>query len=338
MKCNSLLKGGRKIFGIRKFLQDIKLPNLMTRYFQDLDVAKTKIADAKRLDRVGMSEIECPVIIDIKGYSQQLAAAKADAFVSLDEPQKGIHMSRLFIALTESLAKEPVSPLCLEKIAGDFLSTHDGISASAHIKVSFDLLMQRPALRSANKGWRSYPVSLWTTISGGRVQNGAEVTIRYSSTCPCSAALARQLIQNKFAESFLPNQMLARQDIIDWLGKEESIAGTPHGQRSEGNVKVLLRDNPNNLDFLVHMIENLENTLGTPVQAAVKRADEQEFARLNAANLMFSEDAVRRMSAAVASNPMFIGTACEVRHFESLHPHDAVAKISTGELVGRVWL
>jgi GTP cyclohydrolase FolE2 len=40
----------------------------------------------------------------------------------------------------------------------------------------------------------------------------------------------------------------------------------------------------------------------------------------------------------VAANPLFKGTACEVRHFESLHPHDAVAKVATGELAGQAWI
>ena len=70
----------------------------MSRYFEELDVAKTKINDARRLDRVGMSDIECPVTISVEGQPRQLTSGKADAFVSLDEAQKGIHMSRLFIA------------------------------------------------------------------------------------------------------------------------------------------------------------------------------------------------------------------------------------------------
>jgi len=310
----------------------------MTRYFEELDVAKTKISDARRLDRVGMSDIECPVIVALSGQTRQLTSGKADAFVSLDEPQKGIHMSRLFIALTESLAQEPISPNLLEKVAKEFLKTHDGISASAHIKVSFDILMQRPALRSANKGWRSYPVSLWTTYAHGKAQHGVELAVKYSSTCPCSAALARQLIQNKFAESFAASAPVNRDAVLAWLGQEDSIAGTPHGQRSEGHVRVLLGSTPKDLEFITETIEQLETAISTPVQAAVKREDEQEFARLNASNLMFSEDAVRRMSAVVASNRLFVGTACEVRHFESLHPHDAVAKIATGELAGKVWI
>ena len=310
----------------------------MKQYLEEIDVAQTRISNARRLDRVGMSDIECPVVINIPGESQQLTAGRADAFVSLDEPQKGIHMSRLFIALTESMAKEPVSPSLLTKIAGDFLKTHDGISATAHIKVTFELLLKRPALRSSNKGWRTYPVSLWTTATRNEIRHGAEVAIKYSSTCPCSAALARKLTQNKFSEDFTKQSALKFDDVLQWLGKEESIAGTPHGQRSEGHARVILASVPSDLGFIISMIQDLEAALTTPVQSVVKREDEQEFARLNAANLMFSEDAVRRMSSVVAANPLFKGTACEVRHFESLHPHDAVAKVATGELAGQAWI
>ena len=66
----------------------------------------------------------------------------------------------------------------------------------------------------------------------------------------------------------------------------------------------------------------MENALGTPVQTAVKRADEQAFAALNGQNLMFVEDAARRIEVALAD---YKKPEVHVRHIESLHPHDAVA-------------
>ena len=72
----------------------------------------------------------------------------------------------------------------------------------------------------------------------------------------------------------------------------------------------------------------MEAALGTPVQTAVKREDEQAFAELNAANLMFCEDAARRAASALASDPRVSAWQVRVAHFESLHPHDAVASVS----------
>lgn len=62
--------------------------------------------------------------------------------------------------------------------------------------------------------------------------------------------------------------------------------------------------------------------MGTPVQAAVKRADAQAFAALNGQNLMFDEDAARRI---VVAHDDYASPKVHVRHLESLHSHDAVA-------------
>jgi GTP cyclohydrolase I len=304
----------------------------------EIDIAKTTIANAMRLDRVGMSNIECPVVISLNGLSEQRTAGRADAFVSLDEPQKGIHMSRLFLALNDALNSHPISPALLKKVTESFLKNHEGISTTAHVKVSFDLLVQRPALLSNNPGWRTYPVSLWATHTKSSVEYGLTLKIKYSSTCPCSAALARQLIQNKFAEQFQPAKDITRDEVIAWLGKEEAIAGTPHGQRSEAIAHLHIKQPEAHLQFVLDTINQIESALATPVQAAVKREDEQEFARLNASNLMFAEDAARRVASALDGNKLFTGFAAEVYHFESLHPHEAVAKVAGGTLAEGAWL
>jgi GTP cyclohydrolase I len=64
------------------------------------------------------------------------------------------------------------------------------------------------------------------------------------------------------------------------------------------------------------------------VQTAVKREDEQAFAQANAANLMFCEDAARRVAAVLAAEEAILAWSIRVAHFESLHPHDAVASVS----------
>ena len=69
-----------------------------------------------------------------------------------------------------------------------------------------------------------------------------------------------------------------------------------------------------------------EAALGTAVQTAVKRADEQAFALANGQNLMFCEDAARRLNVALKSTAGVKGFSLKVVHAESLHSHDAVAQ------------
>ncbi len=119
------------------------------------------------------------------------------------------------------------------------------------------------------------------------------IDVRYSSTCPCSAALARQLIQQAFQQKFT-NESLNLDTIHEWLGTTDGIVATPHSQRSVAEVKVKLNNNISNFP-ITDLVDLIEGALQTPVQAAVKREDEQEFARLNGQNLMFCEDAARRL-------------------------------------------
>ena len=145
----------------------------------------------------------------------------------------------------------------------------------------------------------------------------------YSSTCPASAALSRQLIQDNFAKTFSADHPLDRDTILAWLGTEQGIIATPHAQRSTATIRV--RPLGEGVFPLIRMIDNVESALGTPVQTAVKRADEQAFALANGQNLMFCEDAARRIQKTLEADPNIADFHLRVAHHESLHPHDAVA-------------
>ena len=151
----------------------------------------------------------------------------------------------------------------------------------------------------------------------------------YSSTCPCSAALARQLIQEQFEADFAAGRPVDRDAVLAWLGTEQGIRATPHSQRSIASVK--LRLVPSFQSFpIVETIDRIEDALKTPVQTAVKRVDEQAFALLNGQNLMFCEDAARRMKAALESDERISDFWLRATHLESLHAHDAVAVATKG--------
>ena len=66
------------------------------------------------------------------------------------------------------------------------------------------------------------------------------------------------------------------------------------------------------------------------MQAAVKREDEQEFARLNGQNLMFCEDAARRLQHTMNASTQFDDFWLRINHLESLHAHDAVSVTTKG--------
>lgn len=289
------------------------------------DIAERGASTPGTLERVGMSDIEVPARLLSADGQLHVAPATASAFVSLDAPDaKGIHMSRLFLTLQDTLEREVLSFGALEQVVRGFKASHEGLSESAHVSVKYTHMRKRPALVSDNAGWRHYPVTLSTTIEGERVRHFLKTVITYSSTCPCSAALARQLIQEAFDRDFGNTLTIDAALLRAWLGTEEAIRATPHSQRSEASIVVELQDAgaPPDTD---EVIAAVEDALKTVVQAAVKREDEQAFALLNGQNLMFCEDAARRIKAAFEADPRIIDYRAHVSHHESLHPHDAVA-------------
>lgn len=293
------------------------------------------------LDWVGMSGIHQPFLIRDAGAVSQVHG-QAQVYVDLADAQaKGIHMSRLYLLLERASSEAPVTPAALHDLLAQMLASHDDISSRAFIEIRFDHFVRRKALKSDNSGWNSYPVRIRAQLRNGRpyVELGVDVT--YSSTCPCSAALARQLIQKQFDADFgraagvragggrVAGGQVDLMAVRNWLGTEQGILATPHSQRSVVQVLTTLSSDLEEFP-ITDLIDVLEGTLKTPVQAAVKREDEQEFALLNGRNLMFCEDAGRRIKGALLDDDRVQDFWLRVNHYESLHGHDAVAVATAG--------
>ena len=283
------------------------------------DIAAQAARQALPLEWVGMCGIALPVLFD-----GQRIGATADVGVSLDDGEaRGIHMSRLYLAL-EMLENEPLTPQLIRNVLQRFLDSHQGLSQHAYLRIHADLLLKRPALVSPLAGWKSYPVSIEARLKNAMFHVELKIDVAYSSTCPCSAALSRQLIQQQFVDDFA-NQPLQHADVLAWLGSAKGIVATPHSQRSYAQLQLRLVDYLDQLP-LIALINDAETALGTAVQTAVKRADEQAFALANGQNLMFCEDAARRLHLALKRSPGINAFALRVVHAESLHAHDAVAE------------
>ncbi|MDZ4324342.1 MAG: GTP cyclohydrolase, FolE2/MptA family, partial [Pseudomonas sp.] len=215
------------------------------------DIAAQASRQALPLEWVGMCGIALPILFD-----GQRLSAKADAGVSLDDGEaRGIHMSRLYLAL-EMLEQESLTPALLRCVLQRFLDSHEGLSNSAYLNIHADLLLKRPALISPLSGWKNYPVSIEARLKNAMFHVELKIDIPYSSTCPCSAALSRQLIQQQFIDDFA-NKSLQHADVLAWLGSTKGIVATPHSQRSNAQLKLRLDDYLDDLP-LIALINDAE--------------------------------------------------------------------------------
>lgn len=292
---------------------------------------KQKTDFSGRITQVGMGQIAMPILFSVKKSEPSIVLpALVNAFVSLDDPHaKGIHMSRLYLELKNSLKSKIVTAETLKDILTRFVISHDGLSESAYLDLNFQLPIERQALLSEEMGYRQYPVKISASLKGKEYDFVVGVEVLYSSTCPCSAALSRQLMQHSFAEKFKNEEKIPKIELLKWLGSEEAVVALPHAQRSLARLQVRLSELAKGFTP-VTLIDLSERALGTPVQSAVKRIDEQEFARLNAKNLMFCEDAARKLRGALEKQKDVVDYDIYVEHQESLHPHNAVSRVVKG--------
>ena len=285
------------------------------------------------LDWVGMSDIAMPIRV-LDDVAEHAVQASIQLYVNLgDSHAKGIHMSRLYRALGAGLTDHALTPGSLANLLRELRETHAGIASDAYVEFAFELMLNKPALVSDNSGWNRYPIKLRGELRDDGMRIEQDFVVHYSSTCPASAALARSVIQEQFSKDFDTNNALNPAAVNAWLGSQEGIVATPHGQRSAANIKMEL-----NADLacfpIGSSIQAVEDVLGTPVQTAVKREDEQEFALRNGQNPMFCEDAARRIKLLLNAADDVVDFLVRVEHFESLHAHNAVSMVAKGVSIG----
>lgn len=278
------------------------------------------------LDWVGMRDIRMPVRLD-DALMTTASPGSFDALVSLPGVGvKGIHMSRLYTLLFTATQKA-LSPADLCHLLMDAVASHHECGTdAASLVLRTELVRPSSALVTEGlKGWSSHKVEIGASIRQNTPEIWLTVDITYSSTCPCSASLARQLMEESFRDHHKGRADVSVGDAASWIAKHGTLA-TPHSQRSIARINVSV--SPYEQWNLASLIEDAECALSTPSQGPVKRADEQEFALRNGQNLMFVEDAARLLLSTFSQKHP--AGSIEVTHLESLHPHDAFAFVRWG--------
>lgn len=288
-----------------------------------MDVQSTKPTVETPIPKVGVRNVRVPIKYKRKGETPIKLETKVSMYVNLTEELKGINMSRLSRTLYEYVDAD-------DHVSTDFMSDllesfQEKLGAKdAYVKFRFNYPVRKKSLISDNSGWMYYPVMFEAKLVDGKMTFTMNVSITYSSTCPCSTELSEMLYRSR--------EVIRNGEVISIDDLEEAdrarypdgiVEGTPHAQRSIADVKIRFsKDNP---IWIEDLIETVEERIKTPVQIICKREDEQEFARLNHSNQMFVEDAVRAIGDTVDKLPEVLDWAIVVNHFESLHPSEAVA-------------
>jgi GTP cyclohydrolase IB len=259
------------------------------------DIQNTKPIIERHIRKVGVKNIDVPLMIEnqLGGFNE--VVAQVSMFGSLSKYIKGVSMSR-FIETLKPYLRRPLKFFLIEKILKDLKKTLE--VDDAYISFKFKL----PILKNSPISKISFPIYHQCKFQG-QIVNGnyrffQGVVVQYASYCPCSAELCKDL-------------------------SEKDSSGFPHNQRSF--CYALIEALGEEYVWLEDIIEAIEKATKNSVYAVLKRSDEQEIARIASQNPMFVEDSVRAISEELDKNKKIYDWYLMVEHEESIHPSNAVA-------------
>ncbi len=250
------------------------------------------------IDQVGIRAFRVPLLWD----AGQRLETHLEASVSVPAGVRGANLSR-FTCLLQDYQDSIVHPQMLEKLLQDYQQAMGGQAVWVRFSAQYPLITE--SLLSHLMGYQYYPVAFEATRDAqGRFSWLFCLDYAYSSTCPASAALAEQVRQ------------------------QSGICATAHAQRSLAALRLHFR--PGAYLSPAALVQACRRAIPTELQVMVKRQDEQAFAALNGQNLLFVEDAARRLYAVLDALPELAAYSIHCEHFESLHSHSAFARLSKG--------
>jgi len=165
---------------------------------------------------------------------------------------------------------------------------------SAHLDIEFPFFMEKTAPASGAKGLLDYNVRFEATLHSGKMDFVLIVIVPVTTLCPCSKAI--------------------------------SIHGA-HNQR--GQVTLAVRTlHPVWIEDLIRLVED---SASSELFSLLKRSDEKVVTERAYENPVFVEDLVRNVALRAEAHPDITWFQVEAENFESIHNHNAYAKIEKGD-------
>ncbi|TWT73336.1 GTP cyclohydrolase FolE2 [Allorhodopirellula solitaria] len=249
------------------------------------------------IDQVGVTSVPYPIQFVSRqdsGETPQSTTGMFDLFVSLPPTEKGTHMSR-FVQLLRDWP-QPLDYVGAIELCDQLRDRMD--ADRADIEIRFPYFVQRAAPVTKELGLLRLDVKLNVSIDRGAAadrRRDLRVTVSGPATslCPCS--------------------------------KEISDYGA-HNQRCQLTASVRFRVETDGVS-IDDLFETMEKAASCRVYATLKRSDEKKITENAYENPKFVEDTVRDLALGLKADSRISWFRCESENFESIHQHNAFARI-----------
>ncbi len=240
------------------------------------------------ISKVGIKGLRLPLIFENSGKTQH-TVMEAELTVTLQAERKGTHMSR-FIE-TWDATQSPFTLAHVPQFLKELEERLDAESAQCHL--SFPLFFERIAPVSKARSVMDFECEIIAKSNPDHIE--LRLMAPVTSLCPCS---------------------------------KEISEFSAHSQRSHLTIALLFKDfealGALDIDKLLHSMEDVGSSKLYPL---LKRPDEKYVTEGAYATPRFVEDLVRELVLLLKDRNDLKGFSVESENFESIHNHQAYAKI-----------
>jgi len=248
------------------------------------------------IDEVGVSGICYPISVLQRESGKQDTVAQVSMSVDLHADVKGAHLSRFVEVLRDSAGE--IGPGSIGPILRT-LRERLG-SRAASIEVAFPFFLRRQAPITGSAAFSDYQCRVRGRLAED-LKVSVAVVVPVTSVCPCSKAISDYGAHNQ------------RSHI--------SIEAGTLGEASADDVL-----------WIEDLIEVAEAAGSSPVFPLLKRPDERYVTMKAHDNPVFVEDMTREVARVLSSYPRVSWFNVEAASEESIHNHQAFARIRSQSL------
>ncbi|MEM1248746.1 MAG: GTP cyclohydrolase FolE2 [Acidobacteriota bacterium] len=156
------------------------------------DVQNSEDVRNVRIDKVGVKNIQYPVVVKDHTHGQQSTVATVNMYVDLPARFKGTHMSRFLEVLGEY-----DGAISIERVPEILSRMRDRLDAdTAHFVMEFPYFLEKVAPVTGKKGMMGYTCA-FDACSGGKEDFVVRVEVPITTLCPCSKEIAEYGAHNQ---------------------------------------------------------------------------------------------------------------------------------------------
>jgi len=181
------------------------------------------IADKRHIaiDKVGIKDIQHPIIISDRTSGEQHTIAHFNMYVNLPHQFKGTHMSR-FVEILNQHERE----ITVQSFRDMLPEMTERLQAeSGYIEMEFPYFVNKEAPISKVKSLMDYQVSFLGEITGADTDVMVKVVVPVTSLCPCSKNISDYGAHNQRSHvtvTVRADSFIWIEDIIDMVEEEAS--------------------------------------------------------------------------------------------------------------------